>query len=95
MSARWRAVRLWREVVALLHELGARPIRTRGSHQTWAFPNNERFTVVCNHLGDTVPRKILATLRRLLARRSPSAAEPPPLAPWLGLGDPIEAAATF
>jgi predicted RNA binding protein YcfA (HicA-like mRNA interferase family) len=87
--------RLWRDVVARFYQLGGRPLRTRGSHQTWLLPRNERFTVVCNHLGDAVPKRILAQLRKLLARLSPDEAEPPLPPPCSGHGDPVEASGVF
>ena len=95
MTPRGCEPRLWRDVVARFYQLGGRPLRTRGSHQTWLLPRNERFTVVCNHLGDAVPKRILAQLRKLLARLSPDEAEPPLPPPCSGHGDPVEASGVF
>jgi predicted RNA binding protein YcfA (HicA-like mRNA interferase family) len=69
----------WREVRDVLGNLGAVPLRARGSHETWRFPDGETFIVVINHLADAVPVGILAKFRRLRERRCAHAGEEPAL----------------
>lgn len=74
----------WREVRDELRELGAREIRTKGSHESWRFNDGETFVVVCNHLSASVPIGILVKFRRLRARRR-EPVDPAPLGrtrPW-------------
>jgi predicted RNA binding protein YcfA (HicA-like mRNA interferase family) len=55
----------------LLHELracGWRPVRCRGSHQTWRAPDGDLLTVVVNHPGHDVSPVVLASVRRALLR---------------------------
>lgn len=59
----------WRQLRVSLRALGARPIRTRGSHETWRFQDGETFIVIINHVADSVPLGILVKFRRLRARR--------------------------
>lgn len=63
----------WRSLRAVLRDMGAVPVRVRGSHETWRFDDGETFVVVVNHLGDSVPVGVLAQFRRLLSRRLRSA----------------------
>lgn len=60
--------RSWRDLRGSLRSMGAKPIRTRGSHQTWRLDHGGTFTLVCNHLNDDVPANILAKFRRVRAR---------------------------
>ncbi len=70
--------RSWRDLRDALASMGGRPVRTRGSHQTWRLDDGGIFTVVCNHLNDDVPANILAKFRRLRGRtREPG--DPPQL----------------
>lgn len=55
----------YRDAIDALRRAGAVPVRTRGSHQTWALPTGERQTVVCNHLGARADAGLLAQLRKL------------------------------
>ena len=55
----------WRALRTELRDLGARPCRVTGSHETWRFEDGSAFVIVRNHLGRTVPTGILATFRRL------------------------------
>lgn len=61
--------RSWREAVTFLKSVGARPVRTKGSHQTWRLPDGSSFTVVCNHLGADIGHGLRVRLRRLRDRR--------------------------
>lgn len=72
------APKCWRELRARLRELGAEPVRTKGSHEMWRLPDGEMFVVVRNHLGQPVPPNIIARYRRLRSRREP---ETPPSIP--------------
>lgn len=62
----------WRPKVRdLLHELrriGARAIRTKGSHQTWELPDGERIGLVINHLGDNAGRREILIVERALEK---------------------------
>ena len=60
----------YREVISTLRRAGGVPVRTRGSHQTWALPDGGKQTVVINHLGDRADAGLVAQLRKrgLLAR---------------------------
>ena len=49
-----------------LRALGCRPLRCRGSHQTWNTPGNQRLCLKVNHPGNDVSRLILARVRRIL-----------------------------
>ncbi|MBI4705860.1 MAG: type II toxin-antitoxin system HicA family toxin [Deltaproteobacteria bacterium] len=60
----------WRDLCAGLRGLGGAPVRIRGSHEIWRLDDGRTFIVVCNHLADAVPKKILARYRRLCPRRS-------------------------
>ena len=60
----------WRELRRGLRDLGARPVRTRGSHEMWRFADGEMFLVVRNHLGRPLPRNVRAHYRRLRARQN-------------------------
>ncbi len=62
---------IWRDLRRALRDLGATAIRTRGSHEHWRFSDGQMFIVVRNHLGDDVPRNVLARFHRLRARREP------------------------
>ena len=59
----------WRDLQAGLRRLGACPVRTRGSHEVWRFPDGEVFLVICNHPSDSVPVGIVARFRQLRGRR--------------------------
>lgn len=59
----------WRELRIRLREMGARCVRTRGSHETWRFDDGASFIVVRNHLANSVPVGVIVGLRRLCARR--------------------------
>ena len=61
--------RTWRDAIVLLQTLEARPVRTKGSHQTWRLPGGESFTIVCNHLGHDIGHGLRVKLRRLRDRR--------------------------
>jgi predicted RNA binding protein YcfA (HicA-like mRNA interferase family) len=54
----------YRDVLTLLRRLGAVPLRTKGSHQTWALPDGTRQTVLVNHLGRRADWGLLAELRK-------------------------------
>lgn len=60
MARRYRV----RDLLARLHELGAEPVRQRGSHQTVTFPSGRAVTVKVNHPGEDVSPIVLATVRR-------------------------------
>lgn len=83
--------RTWREAVALLEAHGARPLRTRGSHQVWRLPHGASFVVVCNHLGADMGVRLRAQLRRLLGLTS-SDDEPPRGSPRLADSRPVAVA---
>lgn len=55
-----------RELLRDLRERGCRPVRCRGSHQTWLTPAGEFVTLVVNHLGGDVSPVVLASVRRAL-----------------------------
>lgn len=67
----------WRQLRVALREMGALPVRVRGSHETWRFSDGESFMVVVNHLADDVPTGIAGKFRRLRQRRSARAREEP------------------
>jgi predicted RNA binding protein YcfA (HicA-like mRNA interferase family) len=69
----------WRQLRLALRELGAIPVRVRGSHETWRFDDGETFIVVINHLGASVPLGIRLKFRRLRDRRSAREGEEPAL----------------
>jgi predicted RNA binding protein YcfA (HicA-like mRNA interferase family) len=69
----------WHELLGILRQLGARPVRTNGSHQTWRFPDGETFVCVVNRLHDAPSIGVLVKFRRLRARREKADVEPPPL----------------
>lgn len=69
----------WRELRDGLRDLGARSVRTNGSHETWRFDNGDTFIVVCNHLAHSVPVGIAVKFRRLRERRGARAGEEPAL----------------
>ena len=69
----------WKDLRSELRASGATPVRTTGSHERWRFDDGVSFTVVCNHLSDTVPISILARYRRLRERRGSRAGEEPAL----------------
>ena len=72
----------WTDLCVELRNLGARPVRTKGSHQTWRFDDGMSFTVVCNHMADDVPANILVAFRRLRGhRREP---DDPAQLGWMG-----------
>lgn len=80
-----RAPRIWRDLCDELRALGAKSVRTNGSHQTWRFDDGGTFVVVCNHLNDQVPIGIRAKFRRLRERRGACAGEEPALLGEAGL----------
>ncbi|MBI2392028.1 MAG: type II toxin-antitoxin system HicA family toxin [Deltaproteobacteria bacterium] len=84
----------WRALRTELRNLGARDVRTSGSHETWRFDDGETFIVIRNHLAHDVPVGILAKFRRVRARRRALVGEEP--AP-LGLAEivVISAAPSF
>jgi predicted RNA binding protein YcfA (HicA-like mRNA interferase family) len=86
-----REPRTWRDAIAWLVSRGARPLRTKGSHQTWRLPNGKSFVVVCNHLGADMGVRLRAQLRRLLCLPS-SDDEPPRGSPWLTDGREVAVA---
>lgn len=45
--------------MSALGRVGARPIRTKGSHQTWETSEGKRFQLVVNHPGDQCSRQVL------------------------------------
>lgn len=67
----------WRQLQAALRQLGAVPVRARGSHQVWLFADGETFVVVINHRGEPVPAGILVRFRRLRERRCEQADDEP------------------
>jgi predicted RNA binding protein YcfA (HicA-like mRNA interferase family) len=69
----------WRELRQHLVSIGARSVRTQGSHEVWRFDDGRSFVIVCNHLGARVPVSLLVKLRRLLARRGLRSPSEPPL----------------
>jgi predicted RNA binding protein YcfA (HicA-like mRNA interferase family) len=57
------------KVRTLLSELklrGCRPLRTRGSHQTWSTATGATFVVVVNHRNADASAVVLASVRRAL-----------------------------
>lgn len=68
----------WRELRDALRRLGAVPVRFRGSHEVWRFPDGKIFVAVVNHLADAVDANILSKFRRLRATRREHG-EPPAL----------------
>jgi predicted RNA binding protein YcfA (HicA-like mRNA interferase family) len=77
--------RTWRELRVRLQRLGARKVRTSGSHEIWRFRDGYSFVVVRNHLCDSVPVGILVKFRRQCARyRAIENEDPPPR--WRGRG---------
>lgn len=69
----------WREIRDRLRALGARRERTKGSHETWRFPDGETFPVICNHMNDSVSPGVLAKFRRLCRRRQATVGDEPAL----------------
>lgn len=55
-----------RELVSALTRLGARAIRTKGSHQTWETTDGKRFQLVVNHPGDPCSRQVLRCVEAAL-----------------------------
>jgi predicted RNA binding protein YcfA (HicA-like mRNA interferase family) len=76
----------WRQLRVSLRELGARPVRTRGSHETWRFDDGETFIVIVNHLADSVPMGIRVKFRRLRSRRRAPTVDEPALLGLAGSG---------
>lgn len=66
----------WRELLSVLRQFGAYCIRTKGSHQTWRFPDGDIFVCVVNRLHDAPSIGVLVKFRRLRARREKAGAEP-------------------
>ena len=75
MSAR-RDPKSWRELRDELRGLGASPVRLKGSHEVWRFPDGKIFVAVVNHLNDAVDANIVAKFRRLRERRCAAGEEP-------------------
>lgn len=73
-----REPKSWGELRRTLSGLGARSVRTSGSHETWRFEDGVTFVVVRNHLSARVPAGILSSYRRLIGRRQPKDIEEPP-----------------
>ncbi len=77
---RARDPKSWRELRDELRALGARNVRTQGSHESWRFVDGELFVVIRCHLSDSVPLGILVKFRRLRRRREACVGnEPVPL----------------
>lgn len=53
-----------RELVAWLRRRGWRPVRQHGSHETWHAGDGRVVTLVVNHPGGVVSRRVLASVRR-------------------------------
>lgn len=70
MSSMSNHGRSWKEVCDELWAMGARPVRTKGSHEQWRFDDGDVFTVVCRRPHDSVPPSVLASFRRLCHRRA-------------------------
>ena len=62
----------WRELRRELCALGASPVRTKGSHEVWRFPDGETFVVVRNHVADSSedPRQVPSPACETTATRS-------------------------
>jgi predicted RNA binding protein YcfA (HicA-like mRNA interferase family) len=67
----------WRQLRAALRQLGAAPVRARGSHEVWRFPEGETFVAVINHGGTPAPVGIFVKFRRLPQRRCQQADDEP------------------
>ena len=55
-----------RKVIKALRAVGCVPVRTRGSHQSWRTPGGAGLVIVVNHLGASVSRTVLSSVRRVL-----------------------------
>jgi predicted RNA binding protein YcfA (HicA-like mRNA interferase family) len=53
-----------RDVLSALRDQGARPLRTRGSHQIWRTESGVTVVVVVNHKNDNCSPIILANVKR-------------------------------
>jgi predicted RNA binding protein YcfA (HicA-like mRNA interferase family) len=84
-----RDPRIWRELRSELRRMGASPVRTKGSHETWRLGDGGTFVVVRNHLAASVPIGILLKFRRLRARRGVPQGDDPPLLDLTGRNDPV------
>lgn len=78
MTAPLLAPKNWRALRRALRALGAKSVRTKGSHETWRFDDGATFVVVRNHLADAVPTSIRHRFRRLCEQRCADAGEEPP-----------------
>ncbi|MCB9795330.1 MAG: type II toxin-antitoxin system HicA family toxin [Alphaproteobacteria bacterium] len=56
----------WKQVERALRQVGAQPLRQRGSHQIWRLPCGERFVTVAGKLKRRAPRHVVASLRRIV-----------------------------
>lgn len=65
----------WRELRQDLARLGARPVRSKGSHEVWQFDDGSTFVAIINHPSDGVPKgyakKYLTLRKRQMVRKAP------------------------
>jgi predicted RNA binding protein YcfA (HicA-like mRNA interferase family) len=55
-----------RNLLTALRAAGGTPIRCRGSHQQWRFPDGQQVTVVVNHMNAEASKVVLASVRRIV-----------------------------
>lgn len=55
-----------RQVIVRLRQLGCRPVRSKGSHQTWKAPNGACCPIKINHLGADMSPRVLSCVRQWL-----------------------------
>lgn len=56
-----------RDIQRELRSLGGRPLRCKGSHETWALPSGRRVVLVVNHPGAPPSDLLRSRLRRAIA----------------------------
>lgn len=55
-----------RELLSALRSAGGRPVRTKGSHQTWEV-SGRRLVLVVNHPGSEATKGAVKSVRKFLA----------------------------